>query len=102
MSVSSTSTGAPLSVAPSSSGTSARSTPRTRAASPTPPAGKLNLNQASAAELEALPGVGRVTADKIVRYREQRGPFAGLDDFKKARLISNTAFERLKDLVEAP
>jgi competence protein ComEA len=88
--------------ASSASGVVTRPAARARAASPTARAGKLNLNQASAAELEALPGIGRVTADRIVRHREQRGPFATLDDFKKARLISSTAFDRLKDLVEAP
>ncbi len=42
--------------------------------------GMIRLNQASAAELEALPGVGPVLAQRIVAFREAHGPFRTLED----------------------
>lgn len=44
------------------------------------PRARININSATAAELEALPGVGEVTAARIVAYREQNGPFRSVDD----------------------
>ncbi len=44
-----------------------------------PPAGPLDLNQASAGELDALPGIGPVLAARIVAFREQNGPFVSVD-----------------------
>lgn len=45
--------------------------------------GLVNLNQADASELEALPGVGPVLAERIVADREANGPFASLDDLSR-------------------
>jgi competence protein ComEA len=63
---------------------------------------KVNLNRATQPELEALPGIGAATATRILRYREQRGPFPSLDEFRRARLVSASVFDRIKDQIEAP
>jgi competence protein ComEA len=46
---------------------------------PAPAAAPLDLNQASAAQLDGLPGIGPVLAERIVAFREQNGPFASVD-----------------------
>ena len=59
----------------------------------------LNLNTASAAELEALPGIGPTTAQKIVDYREQNGPFINAEDIINVSGIGPGTYERIKDLI---
>ena len=41
---------------------------------------RIDINHADAAELTALPGVGKVTAEAIVSYREEHGPFSSVED----------------------
>ena len=60
---------------------------------------RININGATAAELETLRGVGTVTAQRIVAYREQHGPFLSVEELREARLVSAAAFEEIKDLV---
>jgi competence protein ComEA len=71
--------------------------PLTQSASPTP--GKVNINMAGVAELDRLPGVGPVTAQRIVAYREQNGPFTSVEQLKEAKLVNAATFEKIKDLV---
>lgn len=61
--------------------------------------GKVNINRASAAELDALPGVGPSTAEKIVADREANGPFATTEDLKRVSGIGDKKYENLADLV---
>lgn len=65
----------------------------------TVPGGKVNINAASAAELDALPGVGPATAEKIVADREANGPFASPEDLKRVSGIGDKKFAELADLV---
>ena len=67
------------------------------AASPT--GGKIDLNRATAAELDALPGVGPSTAEKIVADREANGPFRTVEDLKRVSGIGDKKFADLADLV---
>ena len=69
----------------------------TETASPTP--GRVNINLAGVAELDRLPGVGPVTAQRIVAYREQNGPFTSVEQLKEAKLVNAATFEKIKDLV---
>ena len=69
-------------------------------ASAGPPAGaKVSLSTATVEQLDALPGVGPVTAQKIVDYRTENGPFASVDDLDAVPGIGPTRIENLRDLV---
>ena len=63
------------------------------------PAAPVDLNRASAEELEALPGVGPSTAAAIVGYRTQIGPFASIDDLLKVRGIGPAKLEAIREFV---
>lgn len=58
----------------------------------------LDLNVATAKELEALPGIGPVTAGRIIDARAER-PFASSDDLLARGLLSARVYERVRDLV---
>lgn len=57
--------------------------------------GKLNINRATAEELDALPGVGPSTAQKIVADREANGPFSRVEDLKRVSGIGDKKFDGL-------
>ena len=63
--------------------------------------GKVDLNSASEAQLDTLPGVGPSTASKIVSDRTENGPFRTVDDLLRVPGIGPSKFEALKDLVTA-
>lgn len=56
---------------------------------------KVNINTASQSELEALPGIGPVTASKIISSR----PYQQVADLFNKKAVSKSVFEKLKDLV---
>lgn len=64
-------------------------------------AGPLDLNSATAAELEALPGVGPATAAAIVDDRDRNGPFASVDDLDRVPGIGPAKLAALRELVTA-
>ena len=59
----------------------------------------ININTASQAELETLPGIGPSTAQKIIQYREQNGPFVSPQDIINVPGIGPGTYERIKDLI---
>nr|MDT0662368.1 ComEA family DNA-binding protein [Micromonospora sp. DSM 115978] len=61
--------------------------------------GKVNLNTATLAELDALPGVGPVLAQRIVDHRTDRGAFRSVSDLRQVNGIGEARYEDLKDLV---
>lgn len=61
--------------------------------------GRVNINTASATELEELPGVGPATAQKIVDEREANGPFAAPEDLMRVPGIGEKKFESLREYV---
>jgi competence protein ComEA len=62
---------------------------------------KVDLNTATAEQLDALPGVGPATAAKIIADRTTNGPFRSVDDLMRVSGIGPAKFESLKDLVRA-
>ena len=65
------------------------------------PAG-VDLNAATAIELEALPGVGPVLASRIVAHRDDHGPFATVEDLLDVPGIGEAKLAQLRDAVRAP
>ncbi|SCE85700.1 competence protein ComEA [Micromonospora viridifaciens] len=63
------------------------------------PGGRVNLNTATLAELDALPGVGPVLAQRILDHRERHGGFRSVSDLRQVEGIGNARYEQLKDLV---
>jgi competence protein ComEA len=59
----------------------------------------LDLNTASVAELDALPGVGPVTAQRIVEWRSRNGRFASVDQLREVEGIGERRFAQLRELV---
>lgn len=62
-------------------------------------AGVVSLNNASASELTALPGVGEATAAAIVAHREANGPFTAVEQLMDVRGIGPAKFEAMRDMV---
>jgi competence protein ComEA len=60
------------------------------------PAVAVNINTASAAELEALPGIGAAMAARIVEYRQKNGPFKKIEDLMNVRGLGEKNFLKLK------
>lgn len=61
--------------------------------------GRVDLNRASAAELDALPGIGPVLASRIVAYREANGGFRSVRDLRRVQGIGEKLYRSLAELV---
>src|SRR5215470_13125438 len=71
-------------------------TPAAAAAGKLPAGAVVNINTASAAELDALPGIGAKTAALIVEYRQKNGPFKKVEELMNVRGIGEKNFLKLK------
>ena len=56
----------------------------------------ININTATVAELEALPHIGRKTAENIVRFREENGPFRRVEHVLQIRGMSESRFAEIR------
>lgn len=59
----------------------------------------VNINTASASELQSLPGIGATIANSIIEYREENGDFQTTEELKNVSRIGDKTFDKLKDLV---
>ena len=63
------------------------------------PSDKININAATAAELDKLPGVGPAMAKRIVEWRQANGPFQSGEDLKQVKGIGDAKYQKLKDRI---
>lgn len=59
----------------------------------------VNLNTATRAQLESLPGVGPSTAERIIEYRQTVGPFRTIEDVMNVKSIGEKKFEKMKQYI---
>jgi competence protein ComEA len=64
--------------------------------------GHISLNRADATQLQDLPGVGPVLADRIVAYREANGPFQTVEDLLDVPGIGEAKLAAMRDLISVP
>jgi len=62
--------------------------------------GKVNINTATVEELETLPGIGEVTAQRIVAYREANGAFKSIEEIQQVSGIGAKTFEGMRDSIK--
>ena len=83
--------------------TSASSSPSKKSSSSSSeklaPGTKININTASAEELDKLPEIGPVKAQAIVEYRKANGPFKSAEDIEKVKGIKEGTFAKIKDFI---
>ena len=59
----------------------------------------VNINTATAEELDVLPGIGPALAGRIIAYREEHGPFAAAEDLLEVSGIGETVLDGLRDQI---
>ena len=64
-----------------------------------PAAASINLNSATQAQLETLPGVGAATAKRIIEYRQKSGGFKKVEELMNVKGIGEKAFLKLKPYI---
>ena len=82
--------------APSSDVAAAQAKAAARSAAKPASTAIVNLNTASATDLEGLPGIGAKTAARIVEYRQKNGPFKKVEELMNVRGVGEKNFLKLK------
>lgn len=94
---------APAIGSPSPSGASSRPTSLKRFQPTAEPSraqvGPIDVNQATAADLRRLPGIGPVLAGRIVEAREARGAFTSVEDLRRVAGVGKAKLDRFRSLV---
>lgn len=62
--------------------------------------GRLDLNSASAMELQTIPGIGEVLSQRIIEYRDANGDFHTVQELMNIKGIGEKTFAKIKDYVE--
>jgi competence protein ComEA len=79
---------APHAIAQAKSGSSSAAKPAVT--------GTININTASAADLQRLPGIGAKTASRVIEYRQKNGPFKKVEELMNVRGVGEKSFLKLK------
>lgn len=58
---------------------------------------KVDINTASAKELQCVPGMTKTMARDIIKYRDQNGPFSSVDDLTKVKGINESSLNKMRD-----
>jgi competence protein ComEA len=61
--------------------------------------GTININTASAADLQRLPGIGAKTAGRVIEYRQKNGPFKKVEELMNVRGVGEKNFLKLKNQI---
>ncbi len=64
-----------------------------------PPSAPVNVNTATAEQLERLPGIGPARAAQIIRMRQKNGPFRSVEELRALPRLSEKQFQQLKKYV---
>ena len=73
---------------------------RAETADATPePEGPLNINTATAEQLDELYGIGPVLAERILQYRRENGPFTSVEELLEVKGIGASVLEEIVDLI---
>ena len=67
----------------------------------TSPGDRIDINSASAAELDSLPGIGEVYSQRIIESRQSMGRFSTIDELAARQVIPNSTYEKIKNLITA-
>jgi competence protein ComEA len=77
----------------------AQKTPAAKAAPAATASAPVNLNTATQAQLESLPGIGAKAAQRILEYRQKNGGFKKIEDLMNVKGIGEKSFLKLKPLI---
>lgn len=81
---------------PDGNATAAVRNPASASTAPVEAGGMVSLNSATQSQLETLPGIGPKTAQAILEYRKQNGPFANVDDIINVKGIGPKKLEKMR------
>jgi competence protein ComEA len=91
-----------MAIVPAVSAQQAKPAPASKAAAakaPAAPTAPININTATQAQLEALPGVGAKAAQRILEYRKQNGHFKKVEDLMNVKGFGEKTFLKLKPML---
>ena len=77
----------------------AQEKPASKPAKAAAPAGPVNLNTATQAQLETLPGIGAAAAKRIIEYRDKNGKFTKIEQLMNVKGIGEKSFLKLKPMI---